>query len=53
MNELEQLKLKAIRLRDALQRIEGFPIHSEPIGDAYVMQQIAHDALVENAKVKE
>lgn len=32
-------------MRDALKRIYFFPIHSEPVGAAYAMQDIAHEVL--------
>lgn len=32
-------------LRTALERIRSFPVHSEPVGGAYEMQDIAHKAL--------
>ena len=36
------------RLRAALERIRSFPVHSEPVGGAYAMQDIAHEALSPN-----
>lgn len=33
------------RLRTALERINRFPVHSEPVGGAYAMRDIAHEAL--------
>lgn len=33
------------RLRAALQRIRNYPVHSEPVGGAMAMQDIAHEAL--------
>jgi hypothetical protein len=34
------------KLRKALQRIRDFPVHSEPVGGACAMQNIATDALL-------
>lgn len=34
--------------RAALDRIRRFPVHSEPVGGAYAMQDIAHEALIRN-----
>jgi hypothetical protein len=36
-------------LRTALERIRSFPVHSEPVGGAYAMQDIAGEALSPNA----
>lgn len=36
------------RLREALRSIQSFPVHSEPVGGAYAMQDIAHAALSPN-----
>ena len=33
------------RLRSTLERIRSFPVHSEPVGEAYAMQDIADAAL--------
>jgi hypothetical protein len=35
----------------ALERIRSFPVHSEPVGSAYAMQDIAHEALTPNDKL--
>ena len=40
------------RLRAALERIAGFPVHSEPVGGAYAMQDIANEALSPNPELR-
>lgn len=40
-----QQRAENIRLREALDRIVRFPVHSEPVGGAMAMQDIAYEAL--------
>jgi len=40
-------------LKSALERIRSFPVHSEPVGGAYAMQDIAHEALSSNDKLSD
>jgi hypothetical protein len=42
------MHLENKRLRFALESIRSFPVHSEPVGGAYAMQEIAHHALNPN-----
>ena len=42
-------ELRALRV--ALERIRSFPVHSEPVGSAYAMQDIAHEALTPNREL--
>lgn len=42
------LEKALIRANDALRRIRSFPIHSEPVGSAYAMHDIAHETLSPN-----
>lgn len=42
------LERALIRANEALRRIRNFPVHSEPVGGAYAMQEIAHEALTPN-----
>ncbi len=41
----DALEQRVLTLRNALLKIYHFPVHSEPVGGAYAMQDIAHDAL--------
>ncbi len=41
----EALTAENARLKRALKIIAGFPIHSEPLGGAMTMQEIAREAL--------
>jgi hypothetical protein len=41
----EALTAENARLKQALKIIAGFPIHSEPLGGAMTMQEIAREAL--------
>ena len=36
------------RMLDALERILRYPVHSEPVGSAMAMQDIAHETLLPN-----
>lgn len=54
-HELKELVRTAItlgdevdRLREVLRSIQSFPVHSEPVGGAYAMQDIARAALSPN-----
>jgi hypothetical protein len=38
------------RMLDALERILRYPVHSEPVGGAMAMQDIAHETLSLNAE---
>ena len=40
------------RLREALRSIQSFPVHSEPVGGAMAMQEIAHAALSPNTELR-
>ena len=40
---------EALRFQSALRRIVGYPVHSEPVGGALEMQDIANKALDPNA----
>lgn len=42
---IEGLREERDALRAALQRILEYPVHSEPVGGAYAMQDIAFKAL--------
>jgi hypothetical protein len=42
----DQLEEHVAKLREALQRIRSFSVHRAPIGCAYAMQDIAHEALM-------
>ena len=42
---IEGLREERDALRAALQRILEYPLHSEPVGGAYAMQDIAENAL--------
>lgn len=42
------LERALIRANDALRKIRSFPVHSEPVGGAYAMQDIAHETLTPN-----
>lgn len=39
------------RMLDALEKILRYPVHSEPVGGAMAMQDIAHEAMSPNAKL--
>lgn len=39
------LQHPARKLIEALRRIRDYPVHSEPVGGAMAMQDIAHEAL--------
>jgi len=43
--ELNPHLVEISRLKNALLRIRNFPVHSEPVGGAYAMQDIADEAL--------
>lgn len=44
-DELEALTKERDQLREALQKILSYPVHSEPVGGAMAMQDIAQAAL--------
>jgi hypothetical protein len=39
------------RMLEALERILRYPVHSEPVGGAMAMQDIAHETLSPNSRV--
>lgn len=41
----DELANLAAKFERALRRIQGFSVHSEPVGGAYAMQDIAHETL--------
>ena len=43
--EVRYLQGEVVRMKHALQKIAAYPVHSEPMGGALAMQDIAHDAL--------
>jgi hypothetical protein len=50
---VRRLRAEITRLRTALEQIQSYPVHSEPVGGAYAMQDIAHDALYPNTKLSD
>jgi hypothetical protein len=45
LDERDQLKAQLDALKEALEKIANYPVHSEPVGGSYAMQDIAHEAL--------
>ena len=43
--EVRYLQGEVAGLKDALHKIASYPVHSEPMGGAMAMQDIAHNAL--------
>lgn len=48
--EIERLEAENKRLREALSEVLRFPVHSEPVGSAYAMQDIARAALAKEGQ---
>lgn len=48
----DKVEAQLAAAKAALEKIRRFPVHSEPVGCAYEMQDIAHEALAEWERVR-